>query len=89
MSKVNGHKMSAKPPPLKLGSDCACEAAISEALQLYGARATENISLDKLPDARSKARVLGRKLMDHGDARAYALGRDLVAMGEDRHDGPH
>ncbi len=68
-------------------TDGNCDAAIEEALRLYGARATENLSLNNLTDSRSKARVLGRKLMEHGDTRAYALGRRLVAMGMDQHNG--
>ena len=74
---------------MKLGPDSECEFAVSEALRLYGARAVENIDLGKFPDVRSKARVLGRKLMEHGDARAFAMGRELLAMGEGRSNGAH
>jgi hypothetical protein len=72
---------------LRRSSDSACEAAIAEALLLYGSRAVENLDLSKLLDSRSRARVLGRKLMEQGDARAFAMGRELVAMGESRNDG--
>jgi hypothetical protein len=76
-------------PDMKQHPDSACESAIAEALRIYGIRAVENIDLDKLPDAKSKARVLGNSLMERGDARAFAMGRALVAMGEGRFDGAH
>jgi hypothetical protein len=81
--------MAEKVEKLRQSSDADCEAAIANALRLYGARAIENICLSQLSDSRSKLRILGSRLMEHGDARAFALGRELVAMGKGQHDGAH
>jgi hypothetical protein len=38
-----------------------------------------NIDLDRLPDLRSRAAVIAPAMIDRGDARAFALGRKLLA----------
>lgn len=51
-----------------------CEQALSQ----YRSRVLDNIDLDRLPDPRKRAAVVGRALMERGDARAFALGRRLL-----------
>lgn len=51
-----------------------CEQALAQ----YRSRVLDNIDLDRLPDPRKRAAVVGRALMERGDARAFALGRRLL-----------
>lgn len=48
------------------------------ALRSYGVRILDNVDLDRLPDLRSRAAVAARALIDRGDARAFALGRQML-----------
>ena len=48
------------------------------ALQSYRARILDNVDLDRLPDLRSRAAVVARAMMDRGDARAFAIGRQML-----------
>jgi hypothetical protein len=48
------------------------------ALQFYRARILDNVDLDRLPDLRSRAAVVARALIDRGDARAFAMGRQIL-----------
>jgi hypothetical protein len=48
------------------------------ALKLYRARILDNVDLDRLPDLRSRAAVVARAMIDRGDARAFALGRQIL-----------
>jgi hypothetical protein len=48
------------------------------ALQSYRARVLDNIDLDRLPDLRSRAAVVARAMIDRGDARAFAMGRQML-----------
>jgi hypothetical protein len=50
------------------------------ALSLYGARVLDNVDLDRLPDLRARAGVIARALMERGDARAFVLGREILAQ---------
>ena len=52
------------------------------ALSLYGARILDNVDLERLPEARARARVIARAMIERGDARAFALGRELLAQAE-------
>jgi hypothetical protein len=52
---------------------------IDSALASYRTRILDNVDLDRLPDLRSRAAVVARALIDRGDARAFALGRQLLA----------
>jgi len=52
------------------------------ALSLYGVRILDNVDLDRLPDPRARARVIARAMIERGDARAFALGRELLAEAE-------
>jgi hypothetical protein len=52
---------------------------INIALELYRTRILDNVDLDRLPDLRSRASVVARAMIDRGDARAFALGRQMLA----------
>ncbi|MBV8577457.1 MAG: hypothetical protein JOZ58_20750 [Acetobacteraceae bacterium] len=54
------------------------QSLLHEALRLYGPRILDNIDLDRLPDLRARAAVAARAMIDRGDARAFALGRELL-----------
>jgi hypothetical protein len=49
------------------------------ALALYGSRVLDNVDLERLPDLRARAGVIARAMIDRGDARAFALGREILA----------
>lgn len=49
------------------------------ALQLYRTRILDNVDLDRLPDLRSRAAVVARAMIDRGDARAFAIGRQILS----------
>jgi hypothetical protein len=48
------------------------------ALRLYRTRILDNIDLDRLPDLRSRSAVVARAMIDRGDARAFAMGRQML-----------
>ena len=50
-----------------------------EALSHYGVRVLDNVDLGRLDSLRDKALVIGRALMDRGDARAFVLARRIMA----------
>jgi hypothetical protein len=50
-----------------------------KALTSYRTRILDNVDLDRLPDLRSRATVMARAMIDRGDARAFALGREMLA----------
>jgi hypothetical protein len=52
------------------------------ALSLYGPRILDNVDLERVPDERARARVIARAMIERGDARAFALGRELLAHAE-------
>ncbi|HEV7600808.1 MAG TPA: hypothetical protein VGO49_11210 [Bradyrhizobium sp.] len=52
-----------------------CERALS----LYRVRILDNVDLDRLPSLRARAGVIARALMERGDARAFMLGREILA----------
>jgi len=49
-----------------------------KALRSYGPRILDNVDLDRLPDLRSRAAVAARAMIDRGDARAFAMGRQML-----------
>jgi hypothetical protein len=51
-----------------------------EALKSYRVRILDNVDLDRLPDLRSRAAVVARAMVDRGDARAFALGRQMLDL---------
>jgi hypothetical protein len=50
----------------------------------YGLRVFDNIDISRLDDLHQKARVVANALMERGDARAFAMGRKMVAELEAR-----
>jgi hypothetical protein len=50
------------------------------ALSMYAARVMDNVDLERLPDLNSQAAVLAKALIDRGDARAFYLGRQILAQ---------
>jgi hypothetical protein len=55
------------------------QAMCDRALSLYGPRILDNVDLDRLPDLRARAGVIARAMIERGDARAFALGREILA----------
>jgi hypothetical protein len=53
-------------------------ALYDNALVLYRTRVLDNVDLDRLPDLRSRAAVVARAMIDRGDARAFAMGRQIL-----------
>ena len=53
-----------------------------KALRSYGPRILDNVDLDRLPDMRSRAAVAARAMIDRGDARAFAVGRQMLDLVE-------
>jgi hypothetical protein len=49
------------------------------ALSLYGLRILDNVDLERLPDLRARAGAIARAMIERGDARAFALGREILA----------
>jgi hypothetical protein len=64
----------------------ALRSLYDQALRSYRTRILDNVDLDRLPDLRSRAAVVARALIDRGDARAFAVGREMLerveAMGK-------
>ena len=61
--------MSASPARVK--------ALLEKAVDLYGVRVLDNVDLSALDSTESRARVVASALMERGDARAFAIGREL------------
>jgi hypothetical protein len=55
------------------------QARIDEAYARYGARLNDNIDLTRIPDVAARARIVGNALIERGDARAFLMGRELLA----------
>jgi hypothetical protein len=51
-----------------------------DALRSYGVRILDNVDLDRLPNLRSRAAVAARAMIDRGDARAFAMGRQMLDL---------
>ena len=49
------------------------------ALELYGIRILDNIDPSRLDDLSKRARVIAKALIERGDARAFAMGRRMLA----------
>jgi hypothetical protein len=54
------------------------QAMCDRALSLHGPRILDNVDLERLPDLRSRAAVIARAMIERGDARAFALGREIL-----------
>jgi hypothetical protein len=59
-------------------SDKELVALYENALRSYGTRILDNVDLDRLPDLRSRVAVAARAMIDRGDARAFAMGRQML-----------
>ncbi len=55
------------------------QAMCDEALKRYSVRIRDNVDLERLPDLRARAEVIAKAIMERGDARAFALGRQILA----------
>jgi len=55
---------------------------VDRALSLYGVRILDNVDLDRLPNLRARAGVIANAMIERGDARAFALGRELLSQAE-------
>jgi hypothetical protein len=64
------------------------QAMCDRALSAYGVRILDNVDLDRLPNLRARASVIAKAMIERGDARAFALGREILARAEPL-DGPH
>jgi len=58
--------------------DKELKSLYDKALRTYGPRILDNVDLDRLHDLRSRAAVAARAMIDRGDARAFALGRQML-----------
>ena len=66
------------------------ESLIAKALADYGVRIQDNVDLSRLSNAHSRAKVVATALMERGDARAFALGRQMIdRLEEDNRHGSH
>jgi ABC-type enterochelin transport system substrate-binding protein len=52
---------------------------LDEVIVRYGVRLLDNIDLTRLPDLERKAKIVANALMERGDARAYAVGRQMLS----------
>jgi hypothetical protein len=57
-------------------------ALCDRALSLYGPRILDNVDLERLSDLRARASVIARAMIERGDARAFALGRQILDEAE-------
>lgn len=58
------------------------QVMVDQALSLYGVRILDNVDLDRLPNLRARAGVIAKAMIERGDARAFALGRELLSQAE-------
>ena len=63
---------------LKHRNNKELRALYDSALKSYRTRILDNVDLDRLPDFPSRAAVVARAMMDRGDARAFAMGRQML-----------
>lgn len=54
------------------------KALYEDALRAYRSHILDNVDLDRLPDLRSRAVVVAHAMIDRGDARAFAMGRQML-----------
>lgn len=63
-------------------NDKDLQAMCDGALSAYGVRILDNVDLERLPNLHSRANVIAMALIERGDARAFALGRAILARAE-------
>lgn len=59
--------------------DVPQDGLLEIALREYGVRILDNIDLSRVDSVEGCRRIVGRALMERGDARAFVLGRKLIA----------
>ncbi len=72
---ANAARMRAEHRALKHRLDTMC----TEAAERYAVRIFDNIDLSLLRDPRQKTRVIANALIERGDARAFVMGRRMLA----------
>lgn len=55
------------------------QALCSKAMDLYAVRLFDSVDLSRVPDVVRQAPVIANALMERGDARAFAIGRKILA----------
>lgn len=63
-------------------NDKDLQAMCDSALSAYGVRILDNIDLERLPNLRARASAIAKAMIERGDARAFALGREILARAE-------
>jgi hypothetical protein len=58
------------------------QVMVDQALSLYRVRILDNVDLERLPDLRTRATAIAKAMIERGDARAFALGRELLSRAE-------
>ena len=56
----------------------ALRSLYDKALQLYRTRILDNVDLDRLPNLRARSAIVARAMIERGDARAFAMGRQIL-----------
>lgn len=52
---------------------------LERALQQYGSRIMDNLDLDRVANISEKSRIVANALIERGDARAFVMGRRMLA----------
>lgn len=65
-----------------VAGEVALAGLCNEALSHYRVRILSNVDLGRLDSLRDKALVIGRALMEHGDARGFVMARRIMAAAE-------
>ena len=65
-----------------IGTTGICRSCVDQALSLYRVRILDNVDLERLPDLRTRATAIAKAMIERGDARAFALGRELLSRAE-------
>lgn len=79
--KEQGGESLAK-APVRLAahrSGAELEAMCRRALSQYGVRVLDNVVLSRLDGVAARGFVIARALMELGDSRAFALGREILS----------
>jgi hypothetical protein len=63
-------------------NDKDLQVMFDRALSLYRVRILDNVDLERLPNLRARAGVIAKAMIERGDARAFALGRELLSQAE-------
>jgi len=78
---VKGAALPAEPPRLAAhASGADLEALCRRALSQYGVRVLDNVDLSRLDGSAARGFVIARALMERGDARAFAMAREILSF---------